>query len=40
LAKLEKLIQANDAQLERLNMLVKNWYESNAKPKPNDRKVS
>jgi hypothetical protein len=24
LAKLEKLIQANDAQLERLNMLVKN----------------
>jgi hypothetical protein len=34
MAKLEKLIQAKDAQLERLNMLVKNGYEGNAKPKP------
>jgi hypothetical protein len=31
---LEKLIQAKDAQLERLNMLVKNGYECNTKPKP------
>jgi hypothetical protein len=34
MAKLEKLIQAKDAQLERLNMLVKNGYEGNMKPKP------
>jgi hypothetical protein len=34
MAKLEKLIQAKDAQLERLNMLVKNGYEGNAKTKP------
>jgi hypothetical protein len=34
MAKLEKLIQAKDAQLERLNILVKNRYEGNAKPKP------
>jgi hypothetical protein len=32
LAKLEKLIQAKDAQLERFNILVKNGYEGNAKP--------
>jgi hypothetical protein len=34
MAKLEKLIQAKDAQLERMNMLVKNGYEGNVKPKP------
>jgi hypothetical protein len=34
MAKLEKLIQAKDAQLERLNMLIKNGYEGNTKPKP------
>jgi hypothetical protein len=34
MAKLEKLIQAKNAQLERLNMLVKNGYEGNTKPKP------
>jgi hypothetical protein len=34
MAKLEKLIQAKDAQLERLNMLLKNGYEGNAKPNP------
>jgi hypothetical protein len=34
MAKLEKLIQVKDAQLERLNMLVKDGYESNTKPKP------
>jgi hypothetical protein len=33
MAKLEKLIQAKDAQLERLNMLVKKGYEGNTKPK-------
>jgi hypothetical protein len=34
IAKLEKLIQAKDAQLERMNMLVKNGYEGNVKPNP------
>jgi hypothetical protein len=34
IAKLEKLIQAKDAQLERLNILVKNGYEGTAKLKP------
>jgi hypothetical protein len=34
MANLEKLIQAKDAKLERLNMLVKNGYEGNARPKP------
>jgi hypothetical protein len=33
MAKLEKLIQAKNAQLERLNMLVKNGYEGNTKTK-------
>jgi ribosomal protein L27 len=33
MAKLEKLNQAKDAQFERLNMLVKNGYEGNTKPK-------
>jgi hypothetical protein len=33
-AKLEKLIQAKNAQLERMNMLVKHGYEGNVKPKP------
>jgi hypothetical protein len=34
MAKLEKLIQANDAQLERMNMLVQHGYEGNSKTKP------
>jgi hypothetical protein len=34
MVKLEKLIQAKDAQLERLKMLVKNGCEGNVKPKP------
>jgi hypothetical protein len=34
MAKLEKLIQAKDAQLERMNMLVKCGYEGNVKHKP------
>jgi hypothetical protein len=33
MAKLEKLIQAKDAQLERMNMLAKNGYEGNVKPR-------
>jgi ribosomal protein L27 len=33
MAKLEKLIQAKDTQTERMNMLVKNGYEGNVKPK-------
>jgi hypothetical protein len=33
MAKLEKLVQSKDAQLERMNMLVKYGYEGNAKPK-------
>jgi hypothetical protein len=36
LAKLEKLIKAKDAQLERLNKLVRNGYEGDTKP---ERKV-
>jgi hypothetical protein len=34
LAKLENLIQAKDAQLERLNKLVRNRYEGDTKPEP------
>jgi hypothetical protein len=34
LAKLEKLIKAKDGELNSLNMLVKNGYEGNVKPKP------
>jgi hypothetical protein len=34
LAKLEKLIKAKDAQLERLNKLVRNGYEGETKPEP------
>jgi hypothetical protein len=34
LSKLEKLIKAKDAQLERLNKLVRNGYEGDTKPKP------
>jgi hypothetical protein len=34
LAKLEKLIKAKDAQLERLNKLVKNGYEGDTKTEP------
>jgi hypothetical protein len=34
LAKLEKLIKAKDAQLERLNKLVRNGYEGDTKPEP------
>jgi len=34
LAKLEKLVKAKDGELNRLNMLVKNGYEGNVKPKP------
>jgi hypothetical protein len=34
LAKLEKLIKAKDAQLERLNQLVRNGYEGDTKPEP------
>jgi hypothetical protein len=34
MAKLEKLIQAKDAELEKMNMLVKNGYEGKVKPKP------
>jgi hypothetical protein len=33
MAKLEKLVETKDAQLERLNMLVKNGYEGNTKSK-------
>jgi hypothetical protein len=34
LTKLEKLIKAKDAQLERLNKLVRNGYEGDTKPEP------
>jgi hypothetical protein len=34
MTKLEKLIQAKNVQLERMNMLVKHGYEGNVKPKP------
>jgi chromosome segregation ATPase len=34
LAKLEKLIKAKDAQIERLNKLVRNGYEGDTKPEP------
>ena len=34
MAKLEKLVKAKDGELNRLNMLVKNGYEGNVKPKP------
>ena len=34
LAKLEKLIKTKDGELNSLNMLVKNGYEGNVKPKP------
>jgi hypothetical protein len=34
MAKLQKLIQAKDAQLERMNLLVKHGYEGNFKLKP------
>jgi hypothetical protein len=34
MTKLENLIQEKNAQLERFNMLVKNGYEDNTKPKP------
>jgi hypothetical protein len=34
MAQLEKLIQAKDAELEKMNMLVKNGYEGKVKPKP------
>jgi hypothetical protein len=34
LAKLEKLIKAKDAQLKRLNKLVRNGYEGDTKPEP------
>jgi hypothetical protein len=34
LAKLEELNKANDCEIRRLNMIVKNGYKGNVKPKP------
>ena len=34
LAKIEELNKANDCEIKRLNMIVKNGYEGNVKPKP------
>ena len=34
LSKLEELIKAKDCEIKRLNMIVKNGYEGNGKPKP------
>ena len=34
IAKLEELVKAKDLEIKRLNMIVKNGYEGNVKPKP------